>query len=133
MKKYNWSNKYVSIFLLIAIVTLLLQVSIMLFTESKTAIYHVIFWGLWSSFLICVLIVRKYKYKTLKQDPCKNIIARNNLMNEEGYSPYCGGNCREMPRTKFNRTLGQFFCSCGWISKFPEDFIKEYKTKWNIK
>lgn len=34
-----------------------------------------------------------------------------------------------MPRTFFNGH--QFQCPyCGWISKFPEDFIKRYKEKW---
>jgi hypothetical protein len=63
----------------------------------------------------------------------ENPIVRKNLMNEKGYSPYCGDpNCPTMPRTKFNKSLGQFYCSCGWLSEFPEEFIKEYRKKWNI-
>jgi hypothetical protein len=61
----------------------------------------------------------------------KNSIVRKNLMNEEGYTPYCGKiNCsHNMPRTTFNGS--QFKCSCGWVSEFPLDFIIEYKKKWN--
>lgn len=58
---------------------------------------------------------------------------RENLMTKPGYSPYCGNiDCRgNWPRTYFNGS--QFVCpECGWVSKFPEDFIEEYKNKWNI-
>lgn len=58
-------------------------------------------------------------------------IVRDNLMNEKGYSPYCGsmGPCA-LPRTHFDGE--QFFCKhCGWRSGFPEKFINEYKKKWN--
>jgi hypothetical protein len=63
-------------------------------------------------------------------------IVRENLMNEEGYSPYCGnpisrnesGGCSN-PRTKFNGE--QFVCSkCGWISQFDSDFILRYRSTW---
>lgn len=66
-------------------------------------------------------------------------IVRENLINEPGYSPYCGnmaslgiyGGCNN-PRTKFDGE--QFVCpKCGWRSKFEADFIKRYKTKWNLK
>lgn len=63
---------------------------------------------------------------------------RNNLMNRIGYSPYCGSELcsprttyspERWPRTKFNSE--QFVCpKCGWISEFPEDFIKRYKERW---
>jgi hypothetical protein len=65
-------------------------------------------------------------------------IVRENLMNEKGYSPYCGndlsrntkGGC-DNPRTKFNGE--QFVCpKCGWLSKFPQEFIKRYKEKWGL-
>ena len=57
---------------------------------------------------------------------------RENLMKEVGYSPYCGNMCRIMPRTNFNGK--QFVCpDCGWVSSFPEEFIKDYKEKWGIK
>lgn len=65
-------------------------------------------------------------------------IVRDNLMNEPGYSPYCGDQqCRprtqhspdRWPRTKFDGE--QFVCpKCGWRSEFPADFIDRYKTKW---
>lgn len=64
-------------------------------------------------------------------------IVRENLMTQEGYSPYCGndisqykiGGCNN-PRTKF--TGFQFKCpKCGWISQFPIEFITRYKSKWN--
>lgn len=63
----------------------------------------------------------------------ENSIVRDNLMTQEGYSPYCGNgsNCRySMPRTFFNGK--QFDCKCGWVSSFPPEFIKEYKEKWGI-
>lgn len=59
-------------------------------------------------------------------------IVRDNLMTREGYTPYCGNNkggC-SMPRTHFFGS--QFYCKeCGWKSQFLEEFIKEYKKKWN--
>ncbi len=59
-----------------------------------------------------------------------NPIIRDNLMNQSGYSPYCGDpNCRAgMTRTKFNGE--QFTCRCGWVSVFPAEFIAQYKQKW---
>lgn len=56
---------------------------------------------------------------------------RDNLMNRNGYSPYCGGDkCTRMPRTVFNGE--QFTCKdCGWVSGFDKEFIKAYKLKWN--
>lgn len=58
-------------------------------------------------------------------------IVRDNLMEQEGYSPYCGNNdCfLRWPRTTFNGK--QFECKCGWKSQFPTDFICEYKHKWH--
>jgi hypothetical protein len=60
-------------------------------------------------------------------------IVRDNLLNEKGYTPYCGSEkCRyHYPRTRFNGS--QFECSCGWVSKLPESFIQEYKARLNIK
>lgn len=63
---------------------------------------------------------------------------RENLMTQEGYSPYCGNNLPrntvggcDNPRTKFNRE--QFVCpKCGWLSAFPKEFIDRYKEKWSI-
>lgn len=63
----------------------------------------------------------------------ESTIVRENLMTRPGYTPYCGvvdGSCR-MPRTYFNGS--QFVCpDCGWVSQFPEDFIKRYKEKWSL-
>lgn len=65
-------------------------------------------------------------------------IVRDNLMNREGYTPYCGnqkardsyGGCHN-PRTYF--TGEQFKCyRCGWQSSFPADFINQYKEKWAL-
>lgn len=59
-------------------------------------------------------------------------IIRENLMTRPGYTPYCGNmdKCTVMPRT--NWTGEQFKCGCcGWESKFPADFIAEYKAKWH--
>jgi len=62
-----------------------------------------------------------------------NPIVRKNLMEQKGYSPYCGNiHCwKNNPRTTFNGK--QFYCKCGWISTFPESFIDKYKKKWGIK
>lgn len=62
-------------------------------------------------------------------------VVRKNLMNEAGYTAYCGAmeKCTKgMPRTKWDSNKGQFTCSCGWVSQYPEDFIKRYRAKWNI-
>lgn len=66
-------------------------------------------------------------------------IVRENLMTIEGYTGYCANNISrykpdgcDNPRTKFNGE--QFVCpNCGWVSQFPDDFIKRYKERWNIK
>lgn len=72
--------------------------------------------------------------------PLGNSIVRNNLMTRQGYSPYCGSNVPrppigigcDNPRTVFNGE--QFVCpQCGYTTKFPLEFISEYKTKWQIK
>lgn len=61
----------------------------------------------------------------------ENTIVRGNLMKDKNYSPYCGGiDCKGLKRTSFNGQ--QFTCSCGWISSFPDDFIKSYKEKHNL-
>ena len=62
----------------------------------------------------------------------KNPIARDNLLNQKHYSPYCGDyKCIRMPRTEF--TGEQFKCGdCGWESEFPEDFINKYKERWGL-
>lgn len=59
-------------------------------------------------------------------------VVRENLMNESGYTPYCGQGCRIMPRTVWNPNKNQFSCPCcGWTSSFPRDFIERYKQKWH--
>jgi len=68
-------------------------------------------------------------------------IVRENLMNEEGYTGYCGDMlCRprtvsspeRWPRTMWDEKLNQFRCPrCGWVSEFPKEFIDRYKAKWN--
>lgn len=58
-------------------------------------------------------------------------IVRHNLMTEKGYAPYCGKNHNGLERTRFDPTKKQFICHrCGWVSKFPKDFIKRYLKKW---
>lgn len=69
---------------------------------------------------------------------------RENLMNQEGYTGYCGSElCKtreslpmlgeRWPRTKWIPEINQFKCpKCGWISQFPYDFICRYKEKWNL-
>lgn len=64
-------------------------------------------------------------------------IVRENLMTREGYTGYCGNNISrheaggcDNPRTLWNGE--QFACpKCGWVSQFPDDFIKRYKERWN--
>lgn len=60
----------------------------------------------------------------------ENSIVRDNLLTRPDYTPYCGNSkCnRNMPRTYFVETVGQFKCHCGWKSQFPADFIQKYKT-----
>ncbi len=57
-------------------------------------------------------------------------VVRDNLLNREGYVPYCGnGMCiLGMPRAHFDGK--QFACHCGWRSNFEPEFIAEYKAKW---
>lgn len=60
-------------------------------------------------------------------------IVRDNLMNREGYAPYCGNvdGCF-MPRAYWAGR--QFRChACGWESAFTDEFIAEYKAKWGLK
>ena len=54
-------------------------------------------------------------------------IVRRNLLTDKNYTPYCGNdNCKyDLPRTSWNGN--QFQCRCGWVSRFPEDFIDKYK------
>lgn len=65
-------------------------------------------------------------------------IVRENLMNEQGYTSYCGnilsrnivGGCSN-PRTVWSKEKEQFVCNeCGWVSKFPINFIERYKKKY---
>lgn len=78
--------------------------------------------------------------ETLEYDNNGNIsIVRTNLMNQEGYTGYCGNSWEEqnkkgcnMPRTKWIPELNQFQCpKCGWISEYPKEFIDKYKLKWS--
>lgn len=59
-------------------------------------------------------------------------IVRDNLMNIEGYTPYCGNSdCMQLKRTRYKD--GQFHATCcHWVSDFPEDFIEQYKLRWEI-
>lgn len=59
-------------------------------------------------------------------------VVRDNLMNQRGYSPYCGNDkCPVVPRASFNGK--QFVCkSCGWVSQFDPKFISQYKRKWRL-
>ena len=70
-------------------------------------------------------------------------IVRDNLIGRKGYTPYCGSErCKpreeyplkgeRWPRTKW--TGKQFKCpKCNWESEFPDDFINEYKKRWENK
>ena len=57
-------------------------------------------------------------------------IVRSNLLEQEGYSPYCGdpGCSRGMPRTHWNGK--QFECGCGFETSFDPEFIAVYKRVW---
>lgn len=58
-------------------------------------------------------------------------IVRHNLMNDPNYRPYCGNdNHKGLNRVKWDSNLRQFRCSCGFVTEFPEDFIKRYTEKW---
>ncbi len=59
-------------------------------------------------------------------------IVRDNLMNERGYTGYCGGGERcSMPRTFWNGH--QFQCpECGWVSQYDGEFLAAYRAKWGI-
>ena len=67
-------------------------------------------------------------------------IVRENLMNEKDYTGYCGNSWTEqknkgcdMPRTEWVSELNQFRCpKCGWVSKYPDDFISRYKERWSL-
>jgi hypothetical protein len=62
-------------------------------------------------------------------------IVRDNLMNREGYEPYCGAGAfcsKGMPRAKWDFKRDQFVCGCGWISKFHKNFIERYKKRWKL-
>lgn len=58
-------------------------------------------------------------------------VVRDNLMTIPNYTPYCGSlHCTTLPRTVW--TGEQFKCPhCGWVSRYDEKFINEYKIKWN--
>ena len=60
-------------------------------------------------------------------------VVRRNLLTVKGYSPYCGAlPCFNTPRTKWDAKLKQFKCpTCGWVSKFDDDFIKKYSEVTN--
>lgn len=61
-------------------------------------------------------------------------IVRENLMTVKNYTGYCGAEeCTySFPRTVWDSVLAQFKCPrCGWVSKFPESFIKRYRQKWS--
>jgi hypothetical protein len=59
-----------------------------------------------------------------------------NLMDREGYTPYCGyeGKCSgHWPRMVWVDRLEQFKCyHCGYTTEFKNDFIERYKRKWKL-
>lgn len=71
--------------------------------------------------------------KTYVLDVMDMSIVRHNLMTQPDYTGYCGAEkCpATWPRTRF--TGEQFRCVCGWVSRFPDDFMKQYKENWSIK
>lgn len=69
--------------------------------------------------------------KELVERLCAGSIVRRNLMEREGYAPYCLS-CNTMHRLKWTPELSQFKCgSCGYVTAFPEDFLAIYKERWN--
>lgn len=64
----------------------------------------------------------------------KGSIVRNNLLTVPGYLPYCGNpycSNDDGCRTKWDVNQQQFVCKCGWISKFPKDFVVAY-TRYRV-
>lgn len=65
---------------------------------------------------------------------------RTNMMNDVTYRGYCGNSWAEqsrkgcdMPRTQWVAELKQFRCpKCGWVSQYPDDFIKRYINQHNL-
>lgn len=55
---------------------------------------------------------------------------RRNLMEQQGYSPYCGAERRSLAWARTSFDNGQFKCRCGWRSAFEPEFIADYKAKW---
>ncbi len=58
-------------------------------------------------------------------------IVRYNLMNEEGYEPYCPHNKCGLTRAPFNGEQFQCPC-CDWVSSFGAEFIIEYIKRWGL-
>lgn len=66
---------------------------------------------------------------------------RQNMMDDVHYRPYCASvipghpnymSCSS-PRMIWDLMLSQMKCpDCGWISEYPEDFIKRYKEKHSL-
>lgn len=75
--------------------------------------------------------IRKLEEKYVGHPLIGTSTVRLNLMTERNYSPYCGKPCSAMPRTYWDHDLKQFKCSCGWVTSFPDDFIKLYRAQWN--
>lgn len=66
-------------------------------------------------------------------------IVRDNLIRQEGYTPYCGNNISRFekggcnnPRMNWDGNQNQFVCpNCNYTTEFPKGFIERYKAKWN--
>lgn len=78
--------------------------------------------------------IKQKEYKLIHQEG-GNSITRSNMLEDPNYTGYCGEswdkNC-SMPRTEWDKELGQFKCPyCGWVSEFPREFMEYYRSKWN--
>lgn len=60
-------------------------------------------------------------------------IVRQNMMDDVNYQGYCGGMCKEMPRTVRMPSLQSRCPACGWISSYPDEFLSRYAKKHNLK
>lgn len=70
-----------------------------------------------------------------QKELCSGSTVRTNLLTQPGYTPYCGSDkCNwHWPRVKWSGITEKFYCECGWVSGFQEEFIQEYlKVRNNV-
>lgn len=73
--------------------------------------------------------------KKSKEELKETTIVRQNMMDNPNYQGYCGNAWNSgcsMPRTIRMINLQSKCPECGWVSQYPEDFIKRYKEKHGL-